>query len=78
MTLIRRRHRAASAPSAKGSSDEPDEIENMFEHFRWFNIAHRSYSADWRAVWRTLVDRQVCINADAHNKARAREYWNAA
>jgi hypothetical protein len=53
---------------------EPAEVDLMFETFGYYNIAKRAYSLDWDAVWRNWVDREVDIQNEAYNKARARAY----
>jgi hypothetical protein len=63
---------------ALSAAFEPDKVDNMFELFRLFNIAKRSYSLDWTEVWFNWVDRQVVFNTEAYHKARARAYWSAA
>jgi hypothetical protein len=62
---------------AKERGFEPAQIANMFEHFRNWNIAIRSYSADWREAWFNWVDREVTIDTEQYHKRRAREYWEA-
>jgi hypothetical protein len=49
---------------------EREKIERMFESFQFYNIAMRSYSADWGAVWYRWVDREVdIVTEDAHPRA---------
>lgn len=50
---------------------------NMWEHFRNWNVAMRSYSADWCQAWENWLDRQVTMDTEEHHRRRTRA-WLAA
>jgi hypothetical protein len=55
---------------------ESAKIEDMFEHFRNWNIAKGSYAADWDVCWTNWVDRQVTMNVEWRDRARRRAYFD--
>jgi hypothetical protein len=57
---------------------EPDHVGNhMFEVFKLWNLAKRSYSLDWEEVWFRWVDREVNIYNERYDRQR-RQRWAAA
>jgi len=53
---------------------ERQRIGNLFEHFKQWNIAMRTYSADWGEVWSNWLDRQVDIETEEYHRQRARAW----
>lgn len=48
---------------------------DLFDHFRQWNVAMRSYSTDWTETWLNWVDRQVTFEIEDHYRQRARSYY---
>ena len=70
---LRERRQEARA-YALAANFEPEKVERMFEMFRDYNLARRTYALDSDAVWYNWVDREVGIVTEDAHRARARVY----
>jgi hypothetical protein len=53
---------------------ERQRIGNLFEHFKQWNIAMRTYSADWGEVWSNWLDRQVDTETEEYHRQCTRAW----
>jgi hypothetical protein len=56
---------------------EPEKVDLLFEIFRSWNLAKRTYSNDWNSVWLNWVDREVDIANEQHDRDRRRAYFES-